>query len=124
GDAWAIALAAGSDKAYVHNQLVDMRGAAFLHKKLKYHGLHGGVIERGEYMMVPVSFLATVLEANYVASNKGRVAEIQLKDGRMIQFAQGNIGCVVDNKVHAMLCEAVLKNGQLYIPIQWIFQRL
>jgi hypothetical protein len=51
-------------------------------------------------------------------------AELVLPDGRKLQFARGSIGCVVDNKVQAMLCEAVFQNEELYVPIQWIGQSL
>jgi len=124
GDAWAIAAAAGCDRAYVHNRLVDMSGPAFIHRSLKYHGLNGGAIVRGEYLMTPVSFVAHVLEAELATSHGGLAAELKLKDGRVVQFARGNVGCVVDNRVRAMYCEAVFRGGELYVPIQWIFQRL
>lgn len=124
GDSWAIAIASGSEKAYVHNQIVQMSGEAYKHKKLKYHGLNGDTILRGEYILTPVSFITMVLEAELVNFHDGRAAEITLKDGRTLQFAQGNIGCVVDNRVSSMFCEAVYRNSELYVPIQWIFQRL
>ena len=123
-DAYAIALAAGSDRAYVNNGLVAMPGPVFLHRKLKYHGLNGDAIVRGEYYMAPVSFVAEVLGQSIETSDGGYTAELTLKDGRVLQFARGSIGCVVDGYVHSMLCEAVYRNGELYVPIQWICQRL
>src|SRR5690606_35287669 len=124
GDAYAIALAAGSAKAYVNNCLVSMSGPVIKHQKLKYHGLDGGSIVRGEYFLVPVSFLEEVFDATYTSKDKGLSAELELKDGRTLQFARGSIGCVVDNRIHSMYCEAVYKDGELYVPIEWICKRL
>lgn len=124
GDAFAVALRAGSDKAYLHNRLVTMSGPAIKRQKLKYHGLNGGSIVRGEYLCVPVSFIAEVFGGSCTHGADGITAELTLADGRKLQIARGSIGCVVDNKVQAMDCEAVLEGGELYIPIQWVGQNL
>lgn len=124
GDRFAIALLAGSDKAYLNNKLVRMRGAAMQRQKLKYHGLNGGAIVRGEYLCVPLSFATEVYNAKSTSAEDGRYAELVLPDGRTLQFARGSIGCVVDNRVQAMFCEAVFADGELYVPIQWISQKL
>ncbi len=120
GDDYAIALAVGSAKAYVNNQLVQLGGPVFLHKKLKYHGLNGDALVRGEYFMTPVSFVADALGAKCAISEDSRSAELTLKDGRVLQFARGVVACLVDNRVHSMSCEPVLRDGQLYVPIEWI----
>jgi poly(3-hydroxybutyrate) depolymerase len=124
GDAYAIALAIGSAKAYVNNALISLSGPVFMHQKLKYHGQNGGALVRGEYFMVPVSFMARVLNAVSCVSPDGYSAELSLPDGRELQFARGSIGCVVDNLIHSMFCEAVFRNGELYVPIEWICKRL
>ncbi|MDG0808837.1 hypothetical protein [Cohnella rhizosphaerae] len=124
GDAFAIVVAAGSAKAYVNNNLKDMSGPAIKRQKLKYHGLNGGTIVRGEYLCVPASFVAETFGASYAPSADGAVAELTLPDGRTLQFARGSIGCVVDGRVSAMLCEAVHERGELYIPLQWFCQQL
>ncbi|WP_407270054.1 alpha/beta hydrolase family esterase [Radiobacillus sp. PE A8.2] len=124
GDAYAIALATGSAKAYVNNRIVMMSGPSIMHQKLKYHGLNGEAIVRGEYFLVPISFVATVFEAIYISEEGGRFGELILKDGRTLQFAQGSIGCVVNNRVHSMFCEAVYKDGELYVPIEWICKKV
>jgi len=124
GDAYGIALAAGSNKAYVHNSLVQLNGTVFKHQKLKYHGLDGGSIVRGEYFLVPVSFLAEVFEATYTTTDEGMSAELELKGGETLQFARGSIGCVVNNRIQSMYCEAVYRDGELYVPIEWICKRL
>ncbi|WP_123043220.1 stalk domain-containing protein [Cohnella candidum] len=124
GDEFAIALADGSAKAFVGNRLVTMSGPATRHKKLKYHGLNGGAIVRGDYFMVPVSFVAEVFGASCSKSHEGFAAEVALPDGRVLQFARGSIGCVVDNRIHSMLCEAVFRDGELYVPIEWVCRRL
>lgn len=120
GDKYAIALANGKSKAYVNNKIVLMHGSVFMHKKLKYHGLNGGAIVRGEYFMVPVSFAASVFGAECNLSDDNCSAVLKFPDGRTLQFARGSIGCVACDRVRSMLCEAVLKNGELYIPIEWL----
>ncbi len=124
GDQYAIALAVGSAKAYVNNNLLEISGRVFKHQKLKYHGLNGGSIIRGEYFMVPISFISKVYGAGLKTSGDGCSAHLTLSDKRELQFARGIIGCVVDNKVCSMLCEAVLRDGELYIPIEWFCQYL
>ena len=124
GDRYAIALSAGSSKAYLNNELVRMSGPAFMHQKLKYHGLDGDAKVRGEYFMAPVSFAAKALEARLSSSEDGCVVEMTLKDGREMQFARGIIGCLVDGKVQSMYCEAVLKDGELYVPIEWVCRKM
>jgi poly(3-hydroxybutyrate) depolymerase len=119
GDEFAITLADGKTQAYVNNRLTGIGGTVFMHQKLKYHGLNGGALVRGEYFMVPVSFAAKVYGAKLTQAKDGAVAEMKLKDGRELQFARGSIGCVVENQVHSMLCEAVLRGGELYISIEW-----
>jgi hypothetical protein len=124
GDAFAIALRAGCDKAYVNNKLVHMSGPAIKRQKLKYHGLNGGSIVRGEYLCVPVSFVADVFGGKLEQTDGGLAAVLTLPDGRTLQFARGSIGCVVNNTVRSMLCDAVYANGELHVPIQWICQSL
>lgn len=126
GDDFNIVLMAGCDRAYVNNRLVTMSGPAIKRQKLKYHGLNGDSIVRGEYLCVPVSFIAEVYGdgAGVRSGDDGQSAELTLRDGRTLQLARGSIGCVVDNTVQAMLCEAVYVDGELYAPIQWVSQRL
>ena len=124
GDDYAIALAVGSDKAYVSNALIEMSGPVFKHQKLKYHGLNGDSIVRGEYFMTSVSFAADIFTGTVHDSENGLSAELRLGDGRALQLARGSIGCVVDNRIHSMFCEAVYRDGELYIPIEWICRRL
>jgi hypothetical protein len=88
-------------------------------QKLKYHGLDGGQIVRGEYLTVPLSFLAQVFEARYCPSDNTLTAELVLKDGRKLQFARGSIGCVIDNSVRSMYCEALHRDGKLLVSLEW-----
>ena len=124
GDAFAIALAAGKDKAYLNNRLVQLSGHAFMHQKLKYHGLQGKSKVRGTYMMAPISFVAQAFGASITLQQDGRAGQITLPDGKTLAFAQGSIGCVIDQELYSMFCEAILCNGELYLPIQWIAQRV
>lgn len=70
--------------------------------------------------MIPASFIAEIMGASYVEKN-GR-AEMALKDGRIIQIARGCMGCTVDNRVRAMLCEPIERYGMLYISAEWFWK--
>ena len=124
GDKFAVALAENCTKAWLNGEIVDLGGKAFIYKKLKYHGANGGEIVRGEYLCAPVSFIAKALGAECLVSDGGYTAELVLPDRRHAQFARGSIGCLLDNKIHSMLCEAIYRDGELYLPIEWIFRYL
>ena len=119
GDSFAIAIAEHATKAWVHGK-VELTGAEVLRwEKLKYHGLNGGQIVRGSYLCVPLDFIAETFSANLHLMENGVAATLILPDGRTFQFAEGVIGCVVDNKIESMLCEAIFRNGKLYISLEW-----
>ena len=119
GDSFAIAIANHADRAWVNNKIVSTGAETVRWEKLKYHGLDGGQIVRGSYLCVPLGFIAATFGANLELSENGVAARLTLPDGRTFQFAEGCIGCVVDNKVEAMLCEAIYRNDGLYISIEW-----
>jgi poly(3-hydroxybutyrate) depolymerase len=124
GDKFAVAIAKDCSKAWFRNSVVKMPGRTILWQKLKYHGLNGGQEVRGEYLCVPVSFIAEVFNAKYMPSEDTLSAVLLLEDGRELQFARGSIGCVVDNRIKTMLCEALHRNGELYISFEWFCQSL
>ena len=99
-----------------------MSAKAVAWQKLKYHGLNGGTKVRGEYVCVPLSFLAQLCGAAYFPSEDTLTAKLVLKDGRTLQFARGSIGCVIDNDLRSMFCEALHREGQLLISIEWFCQ--
>ena len=68
GDAFAIAVSAGSETAWVANKRVKMKVPAIQWQKLKYHGLNGDQKVRGEYLCVPISFIAQVFGLEYTLS--------------------------------------------------------
>lgn len=119
GDSFAVAVSKDCSKAWFKNGVMGMSGPAIKWQKLKYHGLNGGQQVRGEYMCVPLSFIAEVFGAEYTPSEDTLSAVLRLKDGRELQFARGSIGCVVDNRIRSMLCEALHRNGELYVPFEW-----
>lgn len=124
GDAFALAFAENCSYAWFLNSRQAMRTKAVYWSKSKYHGLYGDHILRGKYLCVPLSFLAEAFEAQMTCSEDGRAAELKLKDGRLLQFAQGCIGCTVDNRVEAMLCEALYREGELLVPAMWFLQAI
>ena len=117
GDRVSIAVAADCEYAWVNDERIKMPAKSLLWQKLKYHGLRGAAKVRGEYCMIPASFVAQIMKASYVEQDGW--AELVLQDGRTIQIARGCIGCTIDNHVRAMLCEPIERDGMLYISIEW-----
>lgn len=73
---------------------------------------------RGSYLCVPLSFLAEATGAGYESEEDGAVVILKLKDGRRLQFARGSIGCVIDNTVRSMYCEALWRGKELLISVE------
>ena len=124
GDAFAIAAAEGCDGILVNGKIETLSTPAQKWQKLKYHGLDGGQEVRGEYIMIPVAFLAKTFGAEYIPSEDTLTAVVILPDGRRLQFARGSIGCVINNSIRSMYCEALHRNGELLISIEWFCQYL
>lgn len=122
GDKVCIALADNCTYGWVNGERVKLPAKSLLWQKLKYHGLHGDAKVRGEYCMVPASFLAETVGAAYTETEGW--AEMRLKDGRTLQLARGCIGCTVDNRVRAMLCEPIERSGMLYISGEWFCREI
>lgn len=122
GDSFALSVTGGTEKAWFGNRIVPMSAKAVLWQKLKYHGLNGGTKIRGEYVCVPLSFLAQLCGAEYLPSDDTLTARLILKDGRQLQFARGSIGCVIDNDLRSMFCEALHREDQLLISVEWFCQ--
>ncbi|SDZ75961.1 Esterase PHB depolymerase [Lachnospiraceae bacterium NK3A20] len=119
GDAYAAAFAEGADLVWWKNKPQKLSTAPVLWQKLKYHGLNGGQLVRGEYLCVPVSFLAEMASGEYIPSEDTLTAEIKLPDGRRLQFARGSIGCLIGDKLRSMSCEALHRNGELLVSAEW-----
>ena len=47
-----------------------------------------------------------------------------LKDGRRVQFAEGSIGCVIEDSVRSMYCEALRRGEELLVSVEWFTQYL
>ena len=124
GDEFAIAVSEGYDQCWFRNQLHPLKTPAVRWQKLKYHGLNGGQIVRGEYLCVPLSFLAEAVGAQYLPNEDGSEVELVLKDGRHVQFARGIIGCVIDDTMRCMYCEALHRSGELLVSIEWFCKYL
>ncbi len=124
GDAFAIAVAKDCGSAWFENKVVPMKTKTVYWQKLKYHGLNGGQKVRGEYLCVPLSFLSKAFGAQYEPSADTLHAVVMLKDGRVLQFARGSIGCVIDDTLRSMYCEALHRDGELLVPIEWFCRYL
>lgn len=119
GDRFAIAIYEGAEQAWVNNKIAPVGTKVLRWNKLKYHGLNGDQIVRGSYLCVPLHFIAQVFDGALEPLQDGRAARLTLPDGRVFQFAEGCIGCAVDNRVESMLCEAIFRNDQLMISLEW-----
>ena len=119
GDAFAAAFTPGIAKAWFKNGVAELSTAPLWWQKLKYHGQKGSQIVRGEYLCVPLKFLAEMFGAEYRPSDDTFTAELILPDGRELQFARGSICCAVDDTMRQMYCEALHRNGELLVSVEW-----
>lgn len=124
GDKFAMAFSEGFQTCWFGNRLHSLNTAPLRWQKLKYHGLNGGEKVRGEYLCVPVSFLAKAVGAEYAQSEDALTATLKLADGREVAFARGSIGCVIDNTMRSMYCEALHRNGELLVSVEWFCKYL
>jgi hypothetical protein len=124
GDKFAIAVAKDCAHAWLKNNVVPMETRAISWQKLKYHGLNGGQEVRGEYLCVPLSFLSEAFGAKYEPGDDTLTVVMTLKDGRVLQFARGSIGCVIDDRLRSMYCEALHRDGELLVSIEWFCRYL
>ncbi len=122
GDNVSFAAVPGSFFAWANNEKVRLHGEVFVWKKLKYHGLNGKALVRGEYPMAPVRDLAEIFKAD--CREKEGKAWIHMPDGRSLQFARGCIGCTINNRIRSMSCEAVEREGILYISSEWFCREI
>ena len=70
-------------------------------------------------MCVPLSFIAEVFEAEYYTDDNAATVTLILKDKRRLQFARGSIGCVIDDTLRCMYCEALHRDNELLVSIEW-----
>lgn len=124
GDSYAAAFTEGTDLVWWRNKTQKLSTAPVRWKKLKYHGLNGDQLVRGEYLCVPVRFLAEMAGGDYLPSEDNLTAEVRLPDGRTLQFARGSIGCLIDDRLRSMLCEALYRNGELLISVEWFAEAI
>lgn len=119
GDTFSLAFVSQSHNAWVNNRVVPMPAASTLWQKLKYHGLNGDQLVRGQYLCVSLRFLAEVFEARYAANADNTEVILTLKDGRTAKFARGVIGCLLDDNLYAMYCEAIHRENELLVSVEW-----
>ena len=124
GDKFGLAFTEGCATAWFENSVKKLSTPVVRWQKLKYHGLNGGVKVRGEYLCAPLSFLCDVFGATYEPSKDTLTAVVTLKDGRVLQFARGSIGCVIDNDLRSMYCEALHRDGELLVGVEWFCKYL
>ena len=119
-----VSFAVGNDcrAAWVNNQRVEMPQKSFLKQKIKYHGLKGDALVRGEYVMVAAEFMAKLYAKSY--EEKEDWGQMTLLDGRVVQIAGGCIAATIDNKVRCMLVEAEERQGHLFISAEWFLREL
>lgn len=123
GDAVAVAIAVGRAQVWVHGKRVPLPLPVFVWEAARYHGRGGERLGRGAYPYVPLSLLVHAFDAVIATSEAGAVATLRLTDERVLQFARGNVGCIVDGRVTAMYAEAALREGELWISSNGSQQR-
>lgn len=124
GDKFAIAVTKGSDKAWLYGEITTMATKARDWKKMKYHGLEGGSKVRGEYTMVPLSFLAKAFNCELNYSHDRLSAVMTTPAGEKLQFARGLILCVIDNCPIQMYIETIERDGELNVSLEWFSEYL
>ena len=62
--------------------------------------------------------------AEYQPAEGGAAVTLMLKDGRRVQFAEGSIGCVIEDSVRSMYCEALRRGEELLVSVEWFTQYL
>ena len=126
------AVAKDRRKAWVNNGIMEIHIPCFFWEKIKYHGLNGNAIVRGSYAYIPVSSLAEIFHMRLKTEENGRVAylcgapqigKIISEEVEEIQFAEGNIACIVNNSVESMYAEAVMKENELCVSLEWFARR-
>lgn len=120
GDSFAIAAAEGCRFAWVSGQSIEMPTAAFLWQTLQYHGRGGDALQRGTYLYVPLRMIADALSARLDMQEDGSSATLTMPTGEEFRFARGSIACVRDGRVVSMLAEAVTRDAQLCISVEWL----
>ena len=86
--------------------------------------MNGGQKVRGEYLCAPLTFLCEVFGAKYEPSQDTLSAAVTLSDGRALQFARGSIGCMIDDDLRSMYCEALHRDGELHVSVEWFCRYL
>ena len=124
GDSFALAFAADRRCCWFQNEVRPLPAAPVQWQKLKYHGLNGGKLVRGDYLCVPVKFLAEAFGCEYLPGEDGLTALVKLPDGREAQFARGSIGCLLDDSLRCMYCEALHREGELLVSAEWFCRYL
>ena len=124
GDSFALAFAADRRYCWFKNEVRPLSAAPVQWQKLKYHGLGGGQLVRGDYLCVPLRFLAEAFGCQYLPAEDGLTALVKLPDGREAQFARGSIGCLLDDTLRCMYCEALHREGELLVSVEWFCRYL
>jgi len=52
-----------------------------------------------------------------------QIGKIISEEVEEIQFAEGNIACIVNNSVESMYAEAVMKENELCVSLEWFARR-
>ena len=61
---------------------------------------------------------------NRTVQMREKAVTLMLKDGRRVQFAEGSIGCVIEDSVRSMYCEALRRGEELLVSVEWFTQYL
>jgi len=110
GDEGAVAIALGSGKAFIDNRIVMLAGS--------------GPVLIGDSMYVPITFLSQAFGADVEKIGDGRRAVVRTPDGRTVGLASGNAVVTVDNRVRVLDQKVLWRNGELWIPLRTVSEKL
>lgn len=124
GDRISAGFSEGCTKAYLGGKTVGLAGVPFKWKKYRFHGTEGRGCVRGTYFMIAVKDICSLFadELTFCETENPYEAAVQMNNGKVLQFAKGNVAFLEDSKVGCMPVECVEKEGLLYIPAGWFFR--
>lgn len=124
GDSVSIAFAEGKNTVFVNGEIKKLIEDTFYWSIFSFHGMNGEKIFRGRSLMVSVEDLCNVFGGKIIEDKEQKEVWVLLPDCRVVQFAQGNIACIIENKLRAMTIEAVRIKGKLFISCEWFVREL
>ena len=119
GDIGAAALAVDCGSAYINNIKIPLSGKPYFGGVKHFDAKERALVDFMKVFYAPISFIPMFFDATVETSADGRTATIITKAGERYTVTESSIGCIHNNRIHSMICQADVKDGQLYLPLKW-----